>query len=42
MVFRANRLRNSGVVRYRTAPNWERPDSSIRPLSTSVVVALSD
>ena len=29
-------LRNSGVVRYSTAPNCERPDSSISPRSSSV------
>ena len=39
---RPNSLRNSGVVRYRTAPNCERPDSSISPRSTSALAADSD
>ena len=34
-------LRNSGVVRYSTAPNGERPLSSIRPRSSSVPAAES-
>ena len=32
---RPNSFRNSGVVRYSTAPNCERPASSIRPRSSS-------
>jgi hypothetical protein len=34
-------LRKSGVVRYRTAPNGDRPASSISPRSSSVADAES-
>ena len=36
-----NSFRNWVLVRYRTAPNWERPASSIRPRSSSVAAAES-
>ena len=39
---RPNSFSNSSVVRYITAPKRERPDSSIRPRSSSVPTADSE